>query len=188
MGILSSSIIVALYSLTFIPNIKMASAIASMAAVAPAVKVGAVANTTQARNMMTWNPIGNTMYETFSFLPPLSDHEIAKQVDYIIANNWTPCLEIAPEATSSTQDVFASRIQCTTACYYDNRYWSLWKLPMFGCTNADEVLREISAAKRAFPDCFVRVCAFDSDKQVQMASFLVQRISTALPIEYRSVA
>merc|ERR1711906_92189 len=139
----------------FSQNTKMASAIASMAAVAPAVKVGAIANTTQARNMMTWNPIGNTMYETFSFLPPLSDMEIAKQVDYIIANNWTPCLEIAPEATSST---------------------------------ADEVLREISAAKRAFPDCFVRVCAFDSDKQVQMASFLVQRISTALPIEYRSVA
>lgn len=166
----------------------MASAIASMAAVAPAVKVAPVANTTQARNMMTWNPIGNTMYETFSFLPPLSDNEIAKQVDYIVANGWTPCLEVAPEDTSSTADVFASRITCTTATYYDNRYWSLWKLPMFGCTNADEVLREISAAKRAFPDCFVRLVAFDSDKQVQVSSFLVQRISSALPMSRRSVA
>merc|ERR1712063_146646 len=115
---------------------------------APAVKVAPVANTTQARNMMTWHPIGNTMYETFSFLPPLSDMEIAKQVDYISANNWTPCLEIAPAETSSTDDVFASRITCTTACYYDNRYWSLWKLPMFGCSNADEVLRDLRRQAR----------------------------------------
>merc|ERR1711879_284919 len=52
----------------------------------------------------------NTMYETFSFLPPLSDMEIAKQVDYIIGNSWTPCLEVSPAETSSTGDVFACRI------------------------------------------------------------------------------
>jgi len=166
----------------------MASALASMVAAAPAVKVAPVANTAQARNMMTWNPIGNTMYETFSFLPPLTDAEIARQVDYIISNGWTPCLEVSPAETSACDDVFASRITCSTACYYDNRYWSLWKLPMFGCTNAQDVLREIMAAKRAFPDCYVRVCAFDADKQVQTASFLVQRISMSLPIEKRSVA
>merc|ERR1712213_99445 len=156
--------------------VEMASAIASMVAAAPAVKVAPVANTAQARNMMTWNPIGNTMYETFSFLPPLTDAEIARQVDYIISNGWTPCLEVSPAETSACDDVF------------DSRYWSLWKLPMFGCTNAQDVLREIMAAKRAFPDCYVRVCAFDADEQVQTASFLVQRISMSLPIEKRSVA
>merc|ERR1711937_720694 len=137
--------------------VEMASAIASMVAAAPAVKVAPVANTTQARNMMTWNPIGNTIYETFSFLPPLTDAEIARQVDYIIVNGWTPCLEVSPAETSACDDVFASRITCSTATYYDNRYWSLWKLPMFGCTNSQEVLREIMAAKYAFPDCYVRV-------------------------------
>merc|ERR1711963_1170957 len=147
--------------------VEMASAIASMVAAAPAVKVAPVANTAQARNMMTWNPIGNTMYETFSFLPPLTDAEIARQVDYIISNGWTPCLEVSPAETSACDDVFASRITCT---------------------NAQDVLREIMAAKRAFPDCYVRVCAFDADKQVQTASFLVQRISMSLPIEKRSVA
>ena len=35
------------------------------------------------------------MFETFSFLPPLTDAQIAKQVDYIINNGWTPCLEFA---------------------------------------------------------------------------------------------
>merc|ERR1712170_342000 len=93
----------------------MASAIASMVAAAPAVKVAQVSNTATARNMMTWNPIGNTMYETFSFLPPLREDEIAKQVDYIINNGWTPCLEVSPEETSMCADVFATRISCSTA-------------------------------------------------------------------------
>ena len=35
------------------------------------------------------------MFETFSFLPPLTDAEITKQVEYITRNGWTPCLEFA---------------------------------------------------------------------------------------------
>jgi hypothetical protein len=23
--------------------------------------------------------------------------------------------------------------------YYDNRYWTMWKLPMFGCTDPSQV-------------------------------------------------
>jgi len=45
--------------------------------------------------------------------------------------------------------------------YYDNRYWTMWKLPMFGCTNPNEVLGEIDACKRAFPECYIRLVAFD---------------------------
>ena len=33
------------------------------------------------------------MFETFSFLPPLSDAEMAKQVQYLLNNGWTPCIE-----------------------------------------------------------------------------------------------
>ena len=29
------------------------------------------------------------MFETFSFLPPLSDGEISRQVDYIVRNGWS---------------------------------------------------------------------------------------------------
>ena len=39
-------------------------------------------------------------YETFSYLPPLTGEQIAKQVDYVINNGWTPCLEFADPATS----------------------------------------------------------------------------------------
>lgn len=39
-------------------------------------------------------------YETFSYLPPLTSEQIAKQVDYIINNGWTPCLEFADPTTS----------------------------------------------------------------------------------------
>ena len=39
-------------------------------------------------------------YETFSYLPPLTNQEIARQVDYIINNGYTPCLEFADPATS----------------------------------------------------------------------------------------
>jgi hypothetical protein len=35
------------------------------------------------------------MFETFSYLPPLSDDQIARQVDYIVNNGWTPCLEFS---------------------------------------------------------------------------------------------
>eukprot|EP00355_Strombidium_rassoulzadegani_P000816 CAMPEP_0168615190 /NCGR_PEP_ID=MMETSP0449_2-20121227/4375_1 /TAXON_ID=1082188 /ORGANISM="Strombidium rassoulzadegani, Strain ras09" /LENGTH=195 /DNA_ID=CAMNT_0008655919 /DNA_START=42 /DNA_END=629 /DNA_ORIENTATION=- len=164
----------------------MAAICASLSA-ATAVKAVSVTNAPATRQMLVWNPIGNTMYETFSFLPPLSEGEIARQVDYIIGNGWAPCLEVSPEETSKTTDVFASRINCSTACYYDNRYWTMWKLPMFGCNNSGEVLSEIKAARSAFPQCYIRVSAFDSDRQVQMVSFLVQRISSALPIEQRSV-
>ena len=29
------------------------------------------------------------MFETFSFLPPLTDAEISRQVDYIVNNGWS---------------------------------------------------------------------------------------------------
>lgn len=32
-------------------------------------------------------------YETMSYLPALSDADIARQVEYITYNNWSPCVE-----------------------------------------------------------------------------------------------
>lgn len=67
------------------------------------------------------------------------------------------------------------RLSGVSANYYDNRYWTLWKLPMFGCTDATQVLREIEAATKAFPDAYIRMAAFDAVRQVQVASMLVHR-------------
>merc|ERR1712151_448246 len=38
------------------------------------------------------------MFETFSFLPPLSDADLTKQVQYLLNNGWTPCLEFEDPA------------------------------------------------------------------------------------------
>ncbi len=39
------------------------------------------------------------MFETFSYLPPLSDEQIAAQVDYIVANGERGPVMIATAAT-----------------------------------------------------------------------------------------
>jgi len=129
--------------------------------------------------MMVWQPINNKMFETFSYLPPLSDDEIAEQVDYIIDNGFVPCLEFSPADIAYTGSENTIRMGAITPNYFDNRYWTMWKLPMFGCTDADQVLKEINNCTKAFPECYVRLVAFDNTKQVQIMGFLVQRPKNA---------
>ena len=60
-----------------------------------------------------------------------------------------------------------------------SRYWTMYKLPMFGCTDPSQVLTEIQNAATSFPDAFIRICGFDSVRQTQCASFLVHRPPSA---------
>jgi ribulose-bisphosphate carboxylase small chain len=115
-------------------------------------------------------------FETFSFLPPLSDQEIARQVQYLLNNGWTPCIEFeSADKAYADSHGWSGLDSSVVAGYYDNRYWVMWKLPMYGCTNPEEVLSEIRACTSAFPDCFIRVAGFDNIKQVQCSSFLAHR-------------
>merc|ERR1712039_1126194 len=66
-------------------------------------------------------------YECLSYLPPLSDEEISRQIDYLVGNGWAPCIE------------FTSQLFFAGPALYENRYWTMWKLPMFGCQSGDEV-------------------------------------------------
>lgn len=52
--------------------------------------------------IQTWNPIANKKFETLSYLPPLSDESIAKEIDYMLKNAWIPCLEfdVVPHTNS----------------------------------------------------------------------------------------
>lgn len=59
--------------------------------------------------------------------------------------------------------------------YYDGRYWVMWKLPLFGATDASQVLGEVIECKKAYPDSFIRVIGFDSKRQVQIVSFIVKK-------------
>jgi ribulose-bisphosphate carboxylase small chain len=96
----------------------------------------------------------------------LSDEQIAKQVEFMIRQNLIPCLEFDKVGT-------VSRTNFQGSGYYDGRYWTMWKLPMFGCNDASQVLAEVQECKKAYPDCFVRVLGFDNKRQVQIAGFLV---------------
>ena len=96
------------------------------------------------------------------------DIHTAKQITFMIKNHWTPCLEVSDDG-----DIYLNTAMGPN--YYDNRYWSLYKLPMFGCTDPNEVIREIEACKREFPNAKVRVIAFDSKRQVQTAGFIVRK-------------
>ena len=63
------------------------------------------------------------MFETLSFLPPLDDDAIAKQIEYIIKNNWTPCLEFSEPEFAYAKATNTNHIRGTAFCnYYDNRY------------------------------------------------------------------
>ena len=105
----------------------------------------------------------------------MTDAQIAKQVQMIIAKGLSPCLEFASEETIFVSNDNTVRFTGSAAGYYDNRYWTMWKLPMFGCTDASQVLNEIAECRKAYPQCYVRLAAFDSVKQVQVMSFVVQK-------------
>eukprot|EP00958_Prasinococcus_capsulatus_P027813 scaffold5904_cov350-Prasinococcus_capsulatus_cf.AAC.3 len=51
-----------------------------------------VTNGSRVRMMQVLSP-RIKYYETLSYLPPLSDFEIEKQLQYITRNNWSPCIE-----------------------------------------------------------------------------------------------
>eukprot|EP00242_Pyramimonas_sp_CCMP2087_P006235 CAMPEP_0198201200 /NCGR_PEP_ID=MMETSP1445-20131203/3962_1 /TAXON_ID=36898 /ORGANISM="Pyramimonas sp., Strain CCMP2087" /LENGTH=479 /DNA_ID=CAMNT_0043871403 /DNA_START=51 /DNA_END=1490 /DNA_ORIENTATION=+ len=145
---------------------------------------------TTTASMKVWTPVNNKFFETLSFLPPLSDAEIVKQIGYIVAKDWTPCVEFAAPENALTLDHGHDGIVSSATCgYYANRYWPMWKLPMFGCTDPNQVLAEIAKCKTAFPDAYVRVCGFDPIKQVQVTSMLVHRPPNepAIPVQARSV-
>ena len=99
-------------------------------------------------------------------------------MQYLLNNGWTPCIEFeSAEKAYCDSHGWTGIDYNVNAGYYDNRYWVMWKLPMYGCTSPEEVLQEIRACTSAFPECFIRVAGFDNIKQVQCSSFLAHRPS-----------
>jgi len=119
-------------------------------------------------NIQAYSPFDGKKYETLSYLPQISNQDIEKQISYMIRNSWTPGLEFSQDG-----DVYLNTRMGPG--YYDNRYWSMYKLPMFGCTDPSSVVREIENCSREFPGAKVRVIAYDSIKQVQVAGFIVRK-------------
>eukprot|EP00475_Leptophrys_vorax_P023257 TRINITY_DN3180_c0_g2_i2.p1 TRINITY_DN3180_c0_g2~~TRINITY_DN3180_c0_g2_i2.p1 ORF type:complete len:177 (+),score=6.06 TRINITY_DN3180_c0_g2_i2:75-605(+) len=127
-----------------------------------------VSNSSRVSCMKVWNPVGNPKFETLSYLPPLTDDAIVKEIRYMLKNGWIPAIEFDASGV-------VYRENNSGPCYYDGRYWTMWKLPLFGCQDASQVLREISECRSAYPNCFIRVLGFDNVKQVQCMSFIVHK-------------
>ncbi|CAN1244315.1 Ribulose bisphosphate carboxylase small subunit, chloroplastic [Linum perenne] len=79
----------------------------------------------------------------------------------MLSKGWIPCLEF----DKVISNVFI--------------YWTLWKLPMFGCNDSSQVLNEIQLCKQAYPDAYIRCLAFDNKQQVQCMAFLIQTPSSS---------
>ena len=96
-------------------------------------------------------------YETFSYLPPLTDAQIARQIEYTMEQGYFPCIEFNENPDPKQY------------------YWTMWKLPLFKCSSPQEVLSEVQQCKSEFPKSFIRVVAFDNIKQCQVMSFIVHK-------------
>ncbi|HSF74241.1 ribulose bisphosphate carboxylase small subunit [Microcoleus sp. N9_B4] len=99
-------------------------------------------------------------YETLSYLPPLTDAQIAKQLQYILDQGYIPGVEF--NETSAAE----------------MRYWTLWKLPLFGARSVQEIMAEIQSCRQENPTCYIRVMGFDNVKQCQVLSFIVHKPNT----------
>ena len=94
---------------------------------------------------------------TFSYLPQLTEEELRKQVEYIVARGWNPGIEhTEPENASSN-------------------YWYMWKLPMFGETDIDAIFQEVEQCKKANPCNHVRLIGYDNFRQTQGTAMVVHR-------------
>ncbi|XP_059455350.1 ribulose bisphosphate carboxylase small subunit, chloroplastic-like [Corylus avellana] len=119
--------------------------------------------------MQVWPPVGRKKFETLSYLPERSPEQLAKEIDYLIRNKWVPSLEFELEHP------FVFREHNKSPGYYDGRYWVMWKLPMFGCNDASQVLKELNECKTAYPNAFIRIIGFDNSRQVQCVSFIAYK-------------
>ncbi len=96
---------------------------------------------------------------TFSYLPDLSDEQIAAQVKYCVENRW------------------AVSIEYTDDPHPRNSYWEMWSLPMFDVTDPLVGVAAVNECRKAFPNHYIKVNGFDSSKgrQTTMLSFIVNR-------------
>ncbi|HEY9810883.1 ribulose bisphosphate carboxylase small subunit [Ancylothrix sp. C2] len=99
-------------------------------------------------------------YETLSYLPPLTDAQIAKQIQYVLDNGYFPAVEFNENSEPTVY------------------YWTMWKLPLFSARSTNEVLNEVQQCRSEYPNCYIRVVAFDNVKQCQVLSFIVHKPNT----------
>ncbi len=95
----------------------------------------------------------------FSFLPDLTDEEITVQVEYCLRMGW------------------AVGVEWTHDPHPRNTFWEMWGNPMFDLKDAKGVLMELAECRKAEPEAYIRLNAFDSSRGLETVtmSFIVNR-------------
>ncbi len=96
---------------------------------------------------------------TFSYLPDLTDGEIAAQVGYAIEQGWAVAVDFTDDP------------------HPRNVLWEMWELPMFGIADPAAAMHEVTQCRAAYPDHYIRVTAYDArlGRQTTALSFIVTR-------------
>ena len=97
---------------------------------------------------------------TFSYLPDFTDEEITAQIQYALDNGW-------PLSVEFTDDPHPRNV-----------YWEMWGLPMFDLKDAAGVLLEVNACRKANPDCYVQLNAYDARRWPTDHRVLLHRAAT----------
>jgi len=95
--------------------------------------------------------------ETFSYLPEFTSAQMAAQIDSILERGLVVAIEHTREVDPR------------------DHYWRLWQLPLFDVHDPEFVLEAIRECRRANPRDFIRVNGYDSRRQGQVVSFVVNR-------------
>ena len=108
--------------------------------------------------MMT-NPVRKITQGQFSFLPELTDEEIVLQIGYGLRRGY------------------AWSIEYTDDPHPRNTYWEMFGMPMFDLKDAAGVMMEVKNCRKAFPNHYIRLLAFDSTRGVEsvVMNFIVNR-------------
>ncbi|MDX1099903.1 ribulose bisphosphate carboxylase small subunit [Sinorhizobium medicae] len=95
----------------------------------------------------------------FSFLPDLTDEQITAQVEYCLGRGW------------------AIGVEYTDDPHPRNTYWEMWGNPMFDLRDAKGVMMEVEDCRKAHPQDYIRLNAFDSSRGLETVtmSFIVSR-------------
>ncbi len=111
---------------------------------------------------MMSNPTGRITQGQFSFLPDLTDAEITLQIEY------------------GLQRGYAWSVEYTDDPHPRNTYWEMFGMPMFDLQDAAGVMMELKDCRKAFPNHYIRLMAFDSTRNVEtiVMSFIVNRPKT----------
>ncbi|MDA8278485.1 MAG: ribulose bisphosphate carboxylase small subunit [Actinomycetota bacterium] len=95
----------------------------------------------------------------FSYLPDLTDDQIKAQLRWAISHGW------------------AVSVEYTDDPHPRNTYWDMFGLPMFDLKDPAGMMMEIDECRKTFPNHYVRVMAFSSERGVESPtmSFIVNR-------------